>query len=96
MRTLAAFAFSFSAAVFAGTYLELDPWLFPLSGVLALLACALTFLLRRRERARLRVGLILFGLAAGLLWTGVYSWLFFRPAQELDDQTCRMTATVAD
>ena len=96
MRTLAAFAFSFSAAVFAGTYLELDPWLFPLSGVLALLACALTFLLRRRERARLRAGLILFGLAAGLLWTGVYSWLFFRPAQELDDQTCRMTATVAD
>lgn len=96
MRTLAAFAFSFSAAVFAGTYLELDPWLFPLSGALALLACALTFLLRRRERARLRAGLILFGLAAGLLWTGVYSWLFFRPAQELDDQTCRMTATVAD
>ena len=37
MRTLAAFAFSFSAAVFAGTYLELDPWLFPLSGALALL-----------------------------------------------------------
>ena len=26
----------------------------------------------------------------------MYSWLFFRPAQELDDQTCRMTATVAD
>ena len=63
MRTLAAFAFSFSAAVFAGTYLELDPWLFPLSGALALLACALTFLLRRRERARLRAGLLLFGLA---------------------------------
>ena len=96
MRKLAAFAFSFSAAVFAGACLELDPWLFPLSGALALLACALTFLLRRRERARLRAGLILFGLAAGLLWTGVYSWLFFRPAQELDDRTCRMTATVAD
>ena len=96
MRILATFAFSFSAAVFAAAYLELDLWLFPMAGALALLACALILLLRRRERARLRAGLILFGLAAGLLWTGLYSWIFFRPAQELDDRTCRMTATVAD
>ena len=32
MRKLAAFAFSFSAAVFAGACLELDPWLFPCPG----------------------------------------------------------------
>ena len=96
MRILATFAFSFSAAVFAAAYLELDLWLLPMAGALALLACALILLLRRRERARLRAGLILFGLAAGLLWTGLYSWIFFRPAQELDDRTCRMTATVAD
>ena len=96
MRKLATFAFSFSAAVFAAAYLELDPWLFPLAGAAALLACALAFLLRGREKARLRSGLILCGLAAGLLWTGLYSRIFFRPAQELDDRTCRMSATVAD
>ena len=96
MRKLATFAFSFSAAVFAAAYLELDPRLFPLAGAAALLACALAFLLRGRERARLRTGLILCGLAAGLLWTGLYSRIFFRPAQELDDRTCRMSATVAD
>ena len=96
MRTLASFAFSFAAAVFLTIYGGLDPWLLTLGGTLIGLALLLVPVLRKKRRVRKRVLLILSGLAVGFLWTALYMAVFFRPAQELDGRTVRLTATVAD
>ncbi len=96
MRVLATFAFSFAAAIFLDVYGGLDAFLLLLGGGLAVAALLLTLLLRRKSRARTRALLILSGLACGFLWTALYTAVFFRPAQELDGRTVRLTATVAD
>ena len=94
MRKLAAVAFSFSAAVFVAVYGKLDPWLAGLGALCALAAVLLPLLLRGRRRLAAR--LVLGGLAAGFLWTAVYSAVFFRPAQALDGRTVPLAATVAE
>lgn len=96
MRVLATFAFSFAAAIFLDVYGGLDAFLLPLGGGLAVAALLLGLLLRRKSRARTRALLILSGLACGFLWMALYTAVFFRPAQELDGRTVRLTATVAD
>ena len=96
MRILASFAFSFAAAVFLTIYGGLDTYLLPLGGALVGLALLLALFLRKKRRVRRRILLILSGLAVGFLWTALYMAVFFRPAQELDDRTVRLTATVAD
>ena len=96
MRILAAFAFSFAAAVFGAVYGELDAFLPLLGGVLALSAAAAGLLFRKKGHARTRTLLILSGLACGFLWTALYTAIFFQPARELDDRTVRLSAAVAD
>ena len=96
MRILAAFAFSFAAAVFGTVYGGLDPLLLPLGGGLALAAVVTGLAVRRKSRTRTRALLILSGLACGFLWTALYMAVFFQPARDLDGQTVRLTATVAD
>lgn len=96
MRVLAAFAFSFAAAVFGTIYGGLDPLLLPLGGGLALAAVVTGLAVRRKSQARTRTLLILSGLACGFLWTALYMAVFFQPARDLDGQTVRLTATVAD
>ena len=96
MRVLAAFAFSFAAAVFGTIYGGLDPLLLPLGGGLALAAVVTGLAVRRKSRTRTRALLILSGLACGFLWTALYMAVFFQPARDLDGQTVRLTATVAD
>ncbi len=96
MRVLATFAFSFAVAVFLDIYGGLDGWLLPLGGGLAVIALLLGLPLWKKSRARTRALLILSGLACGFLWTALYMAVFFRPAQDLDDCTVRLTATVAD
>ncbi|MEY8318324.1 DNA internalization-related competence protein ComEC/Rec2 [Oscillospiraceae bacterium 50-58] len=96
MRVLAAFAFSFAAAVFGTVYGGLDPLLLPLGGGLALAAAVAGLAVKRKSQARTRALLILSGLACGFLWTALYMAVFFQPARDLDGQTVRLTATVAD
>ena len=96
MRILAAFAFSFAAAIFLTIYGGLDPLLLPLGGGLALAAVVTGLAVRRKSRTRTRALLILSGLACGFLWTALYMAVFFQPARDLDGQTVRLTATVAD
>ncbi len=78
MRKLATFAAAFSAAVFAWRY---GLWSLALG---AGLLCLAGLLLARRKQeegkaARLRLGLILGGLAAALLWCGLFSALTVAP-----------------
>ena len=96
MRVLASFAFSFAAAIFLAIYAGMDVFLPLLGGVLALLAAAVGLVMRKKSPARTRIRLILWGLAVGFLWTAGYMAVFFRPAQELDGRTVRLTATVTD
>ena len=96
MRILAAFAFSFAAAIFLTIYGGLDPLLLPLGGGLALVAAVAGLAVKRKSQTRTRVLLILSGLACGFLWTALYMAVFFQPARDLDGQTVRLTATVAD
>ena len=96
MRVLAAFAFSFAAAVFCAVYGQADALLLPLGGMLAVVVLLLGLLLRKKNRVRTRALLILSGLAAGFLWTAFYTAIFFQPARELDNRTVRLSATVAD
>ncbi len=100
MRVLAIFAFSFAAAVFGANYLLPEESWLPAGAVLAAL-CAVSLLLSRRGAGRRRRGalaafLILFGLAAGFLWTRAYSAVFLTPAKKLDDQTVRLTGVVSE
>ena len=63
MRILAAFAFSFAAAVFGTIYGGLDPLLLLLGGGLALAAAVAGLAVKRKSQTRTRVLLILSGLA---------------------------------
>lgn len=96
MRTLSTFAFSFAAAVFLAIYGALDEFLLPLGGSLVAITMVLALLFRKRCHTRTRMLLILSGLAAGFVWTAVYTAIFFQPARKLDGCTVRLTATVAD
>ena len=96
MRVLAAFAFSFAAAVFLTVYGGLDAFLLPLGGALVLTAAILGLAVRQKSRARTRALLVLSGLAAGFLWTALYTAVFFQPARDLDDRTVPLSAAVAD
>lgn len=96
MRKLAVAAFSFSAAVFVGVYLDLDRVLPVLAASVALMAVILALVLRKQPKLRRHLALVSFGLAAGFLWTGIYAQVFFGPAVELDDQTVRFTGVVTD
>lgn len=96
MRKLATFAFSFAAAVFGAVYGDLERVLLPLGGILAAAVLIIRAVMREKGRRRTRVCLILSGLALGLLWTALYTAVFFQPAADLDGRTVRLTATVAD
>ncbi len=96
MRKLACVAFSFSAAIFLWAYGELDAFLPGLTLGSALLAPVWALALRNSPKRRTAMVLVSFGLAAGFFWAGVYTHLFFQPAEELDDRTVRLQATVDD
>lgn len=93
MRKLAWFAAAFSLAVFLAVYLLPEEILVPVGAICAL--AALTGLLLR-GKARLRMLLICFGLAAGLCWTGAYSAIVRAPALRLAGEEARVEAVVAD
>ena len=95
MSRLAVLSFFFAGAVFCANYLPLEVLLLPLGGLFAL-AFALTFLPALRTRPwHTRVRYAAFGLALGFLWTAGYSRVFWTPAQDLDDKTVRLTATIS-
>lgn len=92
---LAILSFFFAGAVFCANYLPLESLLLPLGGGFTL-AFGLTFLPQVRELPRGRTArYAAFGLALGFLWTAGYSWVFWRPAELLDEKTVRLTATVS-
>ncbi len=93
MRKLAWFAAAFSGAVFLAVYLLPEAALVPAGACCALAALAGLAL---RGRARLRILLLCFGLAAGLCWTGVYWALVRAPALRLAGTEGTVTATVVD
>ena len=95
MSMLAILSFFFAGAVFCANYLPLESLLLPLGGGFTL-AFGLTFLPQVRELPRGRTArYAAFGLALGFLWTAGYSWVFWRPAELLDEKTVRLTATVS-
>ncbi|MCF2661107.1 DNA internalization-related competence protein ComEC/Rec2 [Pseudoflavonifractor phocaeensis] len=96
MRILAIFASAFSAAVFLANYVLPENCWLPVGGGLALLGLALWLLLRSRTRPRKVCALLCAGAAVGLIWTAIYTAIFFQPARELDGRTVRLSATVAD
>ena len=96
MRILAIFASAFSAAVFLANYVLPESCWLPVGGGLALLGLALWLLLRSRTRPRKVCALLCAGAAVGLIWTAIYTAIFFQPARELDGRTVRLSATVAD
>jgi competence protein ComEC len=92
---LAILSFSFAGAVFCANYLPLESLLLPLGCGFAL-AFGFTFLPQVRKRPRGRTArYAAFGLALGCLWTAGYSWVFWRPAELLNEKTVRLTATVS-
>ena len=95
MRILAIFASAFSAAVFLANYVLPENCWLPVGGGLALLGLALWLLLRSRTRPRKVCALLCAGAAVGLIWTAIYTAIFFQPARELDGRTVRLSATVA-
>lgn len=95
MSMLAILSFSFAGAVFCANYLPLESLLLPLGCGFAL-AFGFTFLPQVRKRPRgWTARYAAFGLALGFLWTAGYSWVFWRPAELLNEKTVRLTATVS-
>lgn len=93
MRKLAWFAAAFSLAAFLAVYLLPEQILVPAGAICAL--AAMTGLLLR-GKARLRMLLVCFGLAAGLCWTGAYSGIVRAPALRLAGTETQVEAVVAD
>ena len=93
MRKLAWFAAACSGAVFLAVYLLPEGILVPAGACCALAALSGLLL---RGKARLRVVLLCFGLAAGLCWTGVYSGVVRAPALRLAGTEATISATVTD
>ena len=93
MRKLAWFAAACSGAVFLAVYLLPEGILVPAGACCALAALSGLLL---RGKARLRVVLLCFGLAAGLCWTGVYSGVVRAPALRLAGTEATVSATVTD
>ncbi|MGM9618319.1 MAG: DNA internalization-related competence protein ComEC/Rec2 [Oscillospiraceae bacterium] len=81
IRRLAAFALSFAAGIFLAQYLAPVRWQPLLAAAFALLA--LTGLLQKEKKRRLRVLLVGFGLAFALCWNYAYIALVQAPAQKL-------------
>ncbi|MEA4933040.1 MAG: DNA internalization-related competence protein ComEC/Rec2 [Lawsonibacter sp.] len=97
MRKLGIAAGSFSAAVFGANLLLPEQSLLSLGVWLAAL-CLAVWILGTRWVPSHRVvsALVCAGLSAGLLWTDLYTSVFFKPAQDLDGRTVVLTATVTD
>ena len=93
MRKLAWFAAAFSLAAFLAVYLLPEQILVPAGAICAL--AAMTGLLLR-GKARLRMLLVCFGLAAGLCWTGAYSGIVRALALRLAGTETQVEAVVAD
>ncbi len=93
MRKLCWACAAFSAAVFLAVYLLPAAGLAPL-GLCMLAGGAGSFWLPLRGRRALRARLILFGLAAGLLWTGLAQVRQVRPAAALDGMEGPFSALV--
>lgn len=91
MRKLATASMSFSAAVFLSQYLIPTP-VGTYCGII--LAGLSIFSLVFTNNTRLRIFLICLGLAAGFLWTALYSSVFYSPAKVLDGKTETVSAVV--
>lgn len=91
MRTLAYCAASFALACLLSLHL---PILLPY--ILGALFLCLFFVLRKLLHLYPQIVWIFLGLAAGFLWFGLYSSLFYLPAQELNNKTILMEAEVTN
>ncbi len=91
MRKLVCFAAPFAAAVFLAVHLLPEAFWLPAGG-----ACALLSLpgLPLKGRRRLSWMLAVFGLAAGLCWSGLYRCIFHASARTLDGTEQLITAAV--
>ncbi|MBR6259446.1 MAG: ComEC/Rec2 family competence protein, partial [Oscillospiraceae bacterium] len=93
MRKLASFAFSFAAAVFAAVYLLPEGSALTAAGVLAVLGAAAFFI---KDSDGLRIRIMAFGAAVGMLAFYAGYMLLLTPARELDGMTGEFYATATD
>ena len=98
MRSLAAIAFSFSAAILLLGLLPAGSWIFWAAGLLAAAGGCVLLLPRLRARRRLRAYLllILFAASAGLLYGRGWSAIISDPVQEKCGGSRLFSATVCD
>ena len=98
MRSLAAIAFSFAAAILALCLLPVGHWVFWAAGILAAAGGLVLLLPRLRALGRLRVylALITLSLAAGLLYGRGWCALVAQPVQDKCGSSHLFSATVCD
>ena len=98
MRSLAAIAFSFAAAILSLCLLPVGHWVFWAAGILAAAGGVVLLLPRLRALGRLRVylALITLSLAAGLLYGRGWSALVAQPVQDKCGSSHLFSATVCD
>lgn len=98
MRSLAAIAFSFSAAILLLTLLPAGAWAFWAAGILAALGGAVLLLpaLRGHKRLRIYLTLIALSLAAGLLYGRGWSAAVSEPVRDKCGGSGLFSATVWD
>ncbi|MDF2838316.1 MAG: internalization-related competence protein ComEC/Rec2, partial [Evtepia sp.] len=91
MRKLALFSAAFAIACLFSLHI---PALLP--GILGALFLCAFFMLHKTLRQHPRILWISLGFSAGFLWFLIYSFLFYFPAQQLNDRTIQMDAVVTD
>ena len=98
MRSLAAIAFSFAAAILSLCLLPVGHWVFWAAGILAAAGGLVLLLPRLRALGQLRVylALITLSLAAGLLYGRGWSALVAQPVQDKCGSSHLFSATVCD
>lgn len=95
MRKLLLMGTGFCAACLLGAYALSASWLLVLGGALLCAAAALLLVFRQVCWQR-RLSFVALGLALGMLWFGIYCFLFLQPAKGLDGKTKVLTATALD
>lgn len=93
MRKLAAFAFSFAAAILVAVYFLPTEYVLYTAVVLAVSGCVgLAF----KNDFGKRLTIILLAAALGLTWFSAYNALFREPAAKYDGMTARISAEITD
>ena len=95
MRKLMWFAIGFAAACGLCAYGMMEAWLLPTAIGLIVLTVAAVVIVRKQKLFRI-LTMVLTGCMTGMVWFGIFHYIYIRPVTGLDGQMMELTVTASD